>query len=265
MPTNPMFYRSVSILNRDTHRALRLARDGQDFAYAARSHVIPAVVDEFTLGSRYLPILFVPGAPTPAPVFLVGLKPGENLFVGKDGEWRGGHVPTYLRRYPFMLGEAADGAKLACVDDRSPNFGRVEGAALFNEDGSESSFLQDKIRLINEYSIWAKRTDAFVKSLQDLQLLQAVSIDVRAPDGGSHGLHGLNIVSEARLDELTAEEFQRLRAEGFLPAIYAHLLSLKSIDALKEVAFGAAGAPKASANPAAAPTQAEVAHESVSQ
>jgi hypothetical protein len=264
MPTNPMFYRSVSILNRDTHRALRLARDGQDFAYAARTHVIPAVVDEITLGARYLPILFVPGAPTPAPVFLVGLKPGENLFVGQGGEWRGGHVPTYLRRYPFMLGEAAEGAKLACVDDRFPNFGRAEGVALFNEDGTESQFLQDKIRLINEYSLWAKRTDAFVKALQDLQLLQAVSIDVRARDGASHGLHGLNIISEARLDELTVDEFQRLRAEGFLPAIYAHLLSLKSIDALKDVAFGTEGASKASATPIAAASQNETMHESVS-
>ena len=258
MPANPMLYRSVSILNRDTHRALRLARDGRDFAYAARTHVVPAVVDEFTLGARFLPILFVPGAPSPAPVFLVGLKPGENLFVGEGGEWRGGHVPTYLRRYPFMLGEAADGAKLACIDDRFANFGRADGDALFNDDGSESSFLQNKIRFINEYMVWAKRTEEFVKTLQDLQLLQAVTIDVRAPDGASHALHGLNIVSEARLDELTVEEFQRLRADGFLSAIYAHLLSLKSIDALKDVAFGAGGAA------IAAPAQAEAMQESFS-
>jgi hypothetical protein len=240
---NPMFYNTVVALNRDVHREFRIDDSAHPYAFASASHVIPAVVDEFAAAARHVPILFVPGTPAPSAVFLVGVRPGHNDLVDPEGNWRAGYVPAFLRRYPFMLGETPQGGALACIDDRYVAFNKASGQPLFREDGSDSPFLQQKIQLINDYFAAAKRTDVFMRSLQDLQLLRTVTIEARAPEGVSSAMHGLLVVNEARLNELPADDFMDLRRQGFLAAIYAHLLSLKSIDSLRDAAFGAASDP----------------------
>jgi hypothetical protein len=232
-----MFYQSVVPLNRETHRKLKLNQGDRAYLFAGGTHVIPAVVDEFAAAARHLPILFVPGSPLPSPVFLVGLTPGENAFVDRDGNWREGYVPAFVRRYPFMLGETADGGALACIDEKFSAFNMKSGEALFGEDGSDSPFLQAKVRLINDYFAAAKRTDAFAHALHDLQLLHAVTIETKAPQGASAALHGLLVVNEVRLNELPADDFMKLREQGFLAMIYGHLVSLKSMDALRQAAL----------------------------
>jgi hypothetical protein len=42
-------------------------------------------------------------------------------------------------------------------------------------------------------------------------------------------------VDPGRLDELSDEDFLRLRREGLLPAIYAHISSLSCIDAIRKL------------------------------
>jgi hypothetical protein len=236
-----MFYRSVVALNRDKHRELKLEQGDRPYLFASKTHMIPAVIDEFASASRHLPILFVPGTPAPSPVFLVGLSPGRNVFVDMQGNWReGSYIPAFLRRYPFMLGETPEGGSLACIDEQHPSFNTRRGEALFREDGSDTPFLQQKIRLINDYYAAAKRTDLFARSLQDLQLLHSVTIESKTPEGPSSAMHGLLVVSESRLNEMPTEDFMKLRQQGFLAMIYAHLLSLKSTDSLRQTTFAPA-------------------------
>jgi hypothetical protein len=248
MATQPMLYRSIVALNRDAHRNLKFDQADQPYAFASKTHLIPAVVDEFARAQRHLPILFVPGSPQPAPVFLVGFRPGHNAFVDARGRWRGDYIPAFARRYPFMLGETPEGGSLACIDDTCSSLNKTRGDPLFAEDGSESAFLQQKIRLITDYFAAAKRTDLFTRALNDLKLLQPVTIEATAPEGASTALHGLSVIGEARLNELPAEDIAGLRSQGFLAPIYAHLFSLDSMDALREAAFGT--------TPASAPTEA---------
>ena len=81
MVENPLFYQNIVPLDRARHRDLRLVRDNKPVAFAMTSHIIPAVVDEFVAAARFLPILFIPAAPHPSPVFLVGTRTGQNLLV----------------------------------------------------------------------------------------------------------------------------------------------------------------------------------------
>jgi hypothetical protein len=235
-----MFYRSIVALNRDMHRDLRFDEDNRPYAFAREAHLIPAVIDEFPRAQRHFPILFVPGSPNPAPVFLVGLKPGRNAYVDSEGRWRGDYVPAFVRRYPFMLGETPEGGSLACIDDTCSSLSKTRGDRLFAEDGSESPFLQQKISLVTDYFSAAKRTDLFAAVLNDLKLLQPVTIEAKGPEGGSTALHGLSVVGAAQLNELRPEELARLKDQNFLAGIYAHLFSLDCMDALREVSFGTA-------------------------
>src|ERR1700749_3471534 len=110
MVENPLFYQNIVPLDRARHRDLRLVRDNKPVAFAATSHIIPAVVDEFVAAARFLPILFIPAAPHPSPVFLVGTRTGQNLLVDNEGKWIDPYVPAFVRRYPFMLGTSDTGS-----------------------------------------------------------------------------------------------------------------------------------------------------------
>ncbi len=236
MAAGPMFYDAVVALNRDTHRNLRLDQAEAPYLFAANAHVIPALVDEFATASRTSPIIFAPGSPAPSPVFLVGLRPGQNAHVDASGKWVGRYIPAFVRRYPFILGETGQNGSVACIDERFPGFKKSSGERLFHDDGSDTPFLQQKIRLINDYFIAAKRTGAFVQALQDLQLLQPVTIETNVPGGPSAALHGLFVINEAKFNALAAEDLLKLRDKGFLGAVYAHLLSLNSMDELRAAA-----------------------------
>jgi hypothetical protein len=238
MVENPLFYRSIVALNRDLHRDLRLQHGQEHFAFAKNTHMMPAVIDEFGVASRYLPIVFLPGAQQPTSVFLVGLRPSENILVDDDGRWTDGYVPAFARRYPFMLGEVAQGTPVACIDEAFEGFSKSEGDRLFAEDGSDTPFLRDRLRLINDYFAAAKRTDVLLRTLDELQLLRPVTIESKLQPGSSAILHGFLTVDEARLNALSDADFLRLRADGLLPAIYAHILSLQSVDRLRRLAPG---------------------------
>ncbi|RVU11474.1 SapC family protein [Methylobacterium oryzihabitans] len=232
----PLFYRAAVPLDREVHRDLHLARP-QRFGFARISHLVPAVVDEFEPACRHLPILFVAESHGPTPVFLTGLVPGRCALVDEAGAWSGRYLPAYLRRYPFILGETGEAPPLVCLDDTSEAVRREADAAdppgyapLFQGDGRDTPLLQERMRLMIEYAEAARRTAAFGRTLQDLGLLRAVTVQGRDPaTGESHALHGVLGVDEAALAALPGDGLLRLHREGGLAAVHAHLVSLQAV------------------------------------
>lgn len=228
----PLFYRSVVPLNRDGHRTLRLAEPAR-FGFARDAHLIPAVIDEFAAACRHLPILFLPEGPVPTPVFITGFRPGRSMLVDANGAWTGRYLPAYLRRYPFILGEVADADPLVCLDEAAEGLdgsGGEAGVPLFGPEGGDTPLLTERITLTRDYADAAQRTAAFGQILQDLALLRPVTIQGRDPEtGDTHTLHGAQGVDEAALADLPDADLLRLRREGWLSPLYAHLVSLQAI------------------------------------
>jgi hypothetical protein len=229
MADNPLFYRTVVPLDRERHGKTGLTVPERPFGLAEGSHFIPAVVDEFAAACRELPIVFLAGSPHPTAVFLVGLRPGRNLFVKPDGSWDGTYVPAYLRRYPFIRGDIEGADPVVCIDESFEGFEDGKGESLF-ADGGESPFLAERIQFLNGYFEAAKRTEALGQLVQELSLLKGISIDVKAEDGSSTVLHGIFAIDEAKLATLSDEDYLRLRSAGAIAPIYAHLLSLGAIE-----------------------------------
>lgn len=232
MADNPLFYRAITPLNRETHRDLGLRTLAEPYGFARSSHMIPALVEEFGAAARHLPIVFLPGTAGPSPVFLVGLKPGRNDFVGSDGQWTAGYVPAFLRRYPFMFGEVQGRDPVVCIDDSYEGLSREEGDKLFSQDGGETTLLKDKIRFVNDYFNAAKRSELLGKRIQEHDLLRSISLEAKSPDGGSTSMHGLFAIDEAKFANLPDQAFLQLRKDGLIGPIYAHLLSLSAVDKL---------------------------------
>lgn len=230
-----IFYGNIIPLDRDNHRNFALDIDDDRFGFSAGSHLVPAVFDEFVAAAPSLPIVFLPGVSAPVPVFLVGLRAGKNALVSAEGRWLGNYIPAYVRRYPLMFGEIEGRAPITCIDsDYTLPKGKA-GERIFTDEGEERPVLVERIRLMNEFFLAAKRGESLVKTLVDLDLLRAVTIDAKFESGESLALHGMLTVDPGRLDEISDDEFLRLRKEGLLPAIYAHISSLSCIDAIRKL------------------------------
>ena len=232
MPDHPLFYRSVVPLNRETHAALRMKSGRDAFGFARGSQLVPAVLDEFAAACRELPILFIASGGAPSPVFLVGVRPDENLMVDENGAWIGSYVPAFLRRHPFIKGDVEGGESIVCLDETADALmGDHDGEPLF-VNGGETPLLRERIDLLNGYADAAQRTGAFGRLLVELSLLKSVTVDFKKPDGGSNAVHGLLAVDEEKLGTLPDDDYLQLRKENLLGPIYAHLLSLGAIDVL---------------------------------
>jgi hypothetical protein len=230
MVETPLFYKKIVPLNREAHKGLHVDASAGRFGFARHAHMIPAVTDEFGAGSRALPIVFVPGPNQASPVFLLGLRPGENIFVADDGRWTAPYIPAYVRRYPFIIGEVSNGEPMVCIDEAAEGLRAGSGEALFQESGDDTPALANTIKFINDYLLAAKRTEAFVADLQTLGLFRSITIDLRSPHGQTKTLHGVMSVDVEKLQTLEDDKFLQLRSSGYLPLIYAHLNSLGVIE-----------------------------------
>ncbi|MAM63009.1 SapC family protein [Maritimibacter sp. UBA3975] len=224
----PMFYKNVEALSTVNHKRFQISAAAEPFAFAREAQVIPAVFDEFTAAAHDLPIVFVPTGTGFTPVFLCGLKSGENVFVDAEGKWTPGYMPAYLRRYPFILGEQEGADPIVCVDSGYAGFAESDsGTPLFDEAGEKTEFMDRVVRLVTEYAASAKRTEGALEVLKDLDLFSQISIEARDASGEvSASLHGFAVVDEEKLRALPDADYLKLREAGVLPAIYAHLLSV---------------------------------------
>ena len=232
MAENPLFYQTIVPLNRESHKALGLDPNRPPYGFAKGAHMIPALVEEFGAASRHLPIVFLPGATGPSPVFLVGLKSGRNDFVDEDGRWTAGYIPAFLRRYPFMFGEVKGRDPVVCIDESYAGLSAEGAEKLFDDEGSETPFLRDKVTFVNNYFEAARRSEILGKRIQEHDLLRAISLEAKVPGGESTTVHGLLAIDEPKLAALPDATFLQLRKDGLIGPIYAHLLSLSAVDKL---------------------------------
>lgn len=228
----PLFYSSILVLESNTHRKMRIAAPEHAYAFAGGSHLVPALMGEFVLGCRDMPILFLDEAGAVSPLFMVGMHGGQNDFIDATGRWTGLHAPAYLRRYPFIGGEVSQERHVICVDGGFAGLQEQEGQLLFSEAGEPSEMLQQAVSFVGEYAQAAAATAVFTAALKALDLFQTVSIDIRSPSGERSSFSGFSAVSEERLSALSDEAFADLRSKGYLAAIYAHLISLANFGSL---------------------------------
>ena len=213
-------------LNKEQHAATKI-NNNNAFSHINDEHLLPVVVHEFVVAGAEFPIVFVKSNDTFQPVAMLGLAVKQNLFL-QDNKWQALYVPRAVRNYPLMLvQEKQDGERLlVALDESSERVGQTEGNALFNADGAESEFLTHRKQQMAEYLELGQITRNFVAKLQELELIkeQVLTLNV---NGEERRINGIHLLDEKKLNELSDEVFVELRKNGFLTAIYAHLMSLQ--------------------------------------
>lgn len=235
---NPLFYNQVVPLNSEEHRDLLLKPAARPFGFAQEANLVPALIEEFGAALGQMPVAFLPGAKHPAAVFVTGVAPGANLFVSAEGQWTGGYLPAYLRRYPFIMGNMPDANPVLCFDAAFEGFNAEDGVRLFAASGEIEEPVRQALGLAENYRVSAQTTEAFCAKLHELELFRTVALDTKLDNGQSTSVHGLMIVDEEALNALPSETLVELAKLGFLKPIYAHLFSLSGLGQLAERARG---------------------------
>lgn len=214
-------------LNKDQHAQTKI-NNTNAFAHISKEHMLPVVVHEFVVAGAEFPVVFIKNQEMLQPVALLGLNAKQNLFL-KDEQWQALYVPRAVRNYPLVLVKDtnAEGERLmVALDEASTRVSQTEGDALFNEDGSESEFLAFRKQQMAEYLDMGVVTRNFIEKLQSLDLIkeQVLTLTIK---GEERRITGIYLVDEAKLAELSDEQFLELRKNGYLTAIYAQLMSLQ--------------------------------------
>jgi hypothetical protein len=227
----PLFYNQLEPLSSVTHANYK-SRPADRAPFLAQAHAIPLTIDEFAAAQRYYPVVFSVGD-NPVPLALMGLHEGVNVFLDDDGKLIGEtYIPAYVRRYPFMLARLQpDSEELSlCFDSSSDLLGEFDdGTALFT-DGKPSEATAAVVKFCEEFEISAQRTNAFIKELQEAELLIDGEVAIQPSDSDKPFIYrGFQMVDEAKFRELRGDALRKMNQNGMLPLIMAHLFSLPMI------------------------------------
>jgi len=227
----------IAPLNKEKHANTKIDVE-QAFTHIKEEHLVPVSAHEFIRLGAELPIVFIKNERSGLyeAIAMLGLKTGENLMLDPAGnKWAGFYVPRAFRSYPLTLvPNPNDKDNLyICLVESSPMVNTEQGYALFNDDGSQTEFLQKRSEQMADFVRQMEMTKEFSRTLAELELLvpQSLTMDI---DGKKQELTGFYVVDEAKLNELDADKFADLRNKGMLPPIYAHLMSLQQVQRLGE-------------------------------
>ena len=229
MQINPPFgYKEIVPLYKNNKVTLPAPGAVPDFC--AQLNAIPISYTEFTVACRDYPLVFTSGdeGKTYAPVAVLGLTNGENLFLA-GGAWeRGSYVPAYVRRYPFCMArvnldqvEQAD--RLICVEK---DFLNDKGEAMFDAEGKPMPKWQPIEKLLQEYEADLERSREMSAILSDYALLEPFAMQAQTNAGAAMNLTGMYRVAEKKMEFLNASQSKNLIKKGVMGRIYAHLISL---------------------------------------
>ncbi len=134
-------------------------------------------------------------------------------------------MPSYVRRYPFILMDDPDQKQFVlCIDEDSDMFGAEGEFGLF-ENEEPTAFTKGAMEFCAALRQQGDMTDEFVKALQEHELLTTNDAQIAMPDGARLQLGGFMIVDPKKFDALPDNVYLAWRRKGWVGLVYAHLLS----------------------------------------
>jgi hypothetical protein len=222
----------VAVDNKN-HLTTRVNPDKAEL-HGAELHLVPVVLSEFTALAMQYPIVLSKKEDSGEFVFatMLGFKPGENLFW-QDGQWQGLYLPLQIRRQPFFIDKKAQSDQyIVCMDIDSPTICTQDGLALFDENGQDSEYFAQAKSCLSELISGESHNQLLLDKLLELDLLQAMSLEITFANQSSERLSGLYTIDEQKLANLTDQQLLSLYHAGLLPAIYTFISSQGQIHAL---------------------------------
>ena len=234
-PAMPQFFSRVVGVNPGLHGHLRLDRSvGYGFSKGAQS--VPIGLGEFEVVAQHYPIVFASG-PNPAPVALLGLGEGDNLFLNPDGSWRrDAYVPAYVRAFPFIFVEDANSKTVYVGMEADAACLREDNGQPMFEDGQPTPVLTESINFCSAFRDNLNAANAFARALDTAGLLEEEEAAINFTAGGGTRIRGFKIFKPEKLDQVSDDTFLDWRRRGWLGPLYSHIFSAARWGRLIELA-----------------------------
>jgi hypothetical protein len=150
---------------------------------------------------------------------MFGFRPEEPPLTADDG-----FQPLDIERQGFFV----SGEHIA-IDIEHPRISETDGEPLFDQDGQPGDYLRAIQRMLGQLTMGVEQTDAFIRSLLDLGLIEPIDISLRFDDGDTLRLQGLYTVSRDSLHDLGDSDALKLFRDGYLQLAYTMIASLQQI------------------------------------
>ncbi|MFG6490277.1 SapC family protein [Roseateles sp. BYS78W] len=237
--SNPPMYGDLQPLDREVHKNLKLDTAQPVVSRVADQNSVFLAAVEFADACKEFPVVFVRagepdanGKQPVAPLAVLGLKPGSNLFVDGD-KWTANYVPAYVRRFPFAMARLDGNANnlAVCFDSKWSAFNETTGEALF-KDGQPTEFLLSARTFLENFEQEAERTRLICALLSDLELLQDMRFEATLPNGEKLDVEGFLALDEKKYAELPDDKVLELHRNGLIALIEMHRLSMGNMNRL---------------------------------
>lgn len=226
----PFGYKEIVPFNRA--QKVRLLRPGEVPAFARGLNAIPVSYSEFGMVAREYPIVFTGTGDGKAfaPVAVLGMTPGENLYDA-GGSWAPKvYVPAYVRRFPFCMttvtiDQVVQQNRLVCVE--KSHVDDKDGESMFDDKGQPGEKWKAIESLLTEYEVDLERSREMCGILADYGLLEPFTMQAKFNNGGEPlAMTGMHRVAESKIEHLNSAQLKNLVKKGILARVYAHLLSM---------------------------------------
>ena len=228
------------------------------YAFASGDVVALLVAAELPKACMSFPVGFLESEQDGfVPVGVLGIDPGSNLFVTRDGRWLAGYIPAIYRSYPFSLGKTAQQEQLLCVDEDSglvepvskdgkADDSNTELEAFFNDQDQPTTAVSAILDFLVKTEKNRQATRLAVKALTDASLIVPWEITIKSAGGSDKKIEGLYRIDEARFNALPSQSFDELRRLGAIAISFCQMLSMQHINLLAQLmqAHKKANAPK---------------------
>ncbi|OYY89425.1 MAG: peptide ABC transporter permease [Sphingomonas sp. 28-66-16] len=197
---------------------------------------IPVLPTEFEAVQRDYPIVFRRDADgTFEAVALLGLDPGENLFLEGD-RWTARHIPGLLARGPFSVGlhDRGDGERepMVHVDLDDPRVSRRHGEPLFKPHGGATQLLDRLTDILLGIHIGHAAQAPMFAAFAEAGLIESVRLEIQLDETVRYDLVDFFTIGVAALGRLDGPALERLNGAGFLALAFHVAASLGNIERL---------------------------------
>ena len=207
-----------------------------NYKFAEEYATATLALGEISQGMRSFPIGFVKNENYFTLVAILGLQPGENLFINKKGEWIPGYRPAVLRSYPFSLIPGANDQVLLAFDEDSLSYSNVAPTNLFYDENGE---IVDEVSRI--LSFLGEVHTSYSKTLQICEIINNYDLfekwDISITRGNKVvQVDGIYKIDENKLYALDGDALKNLQNVSGLGMIYGHIFSGSHISLLEKLA-----------------------------
>mgnify|MGYP003663870421 CR=1 FL=1 len=215
------------VVSKTRHHAQKWKRY-TNYLFAGSDPVAEIAFEEVDRAALRYPLAFIKTDSGFRLAVVLGLEPGQNLYVDRQGIWSVDYVPAVYRAYPFALMTDGSEQHVVCIDVDSGLADASAGEDYFDENGEPSASLDQIIQFLVATENGLQKTRKICDSLDKLGLIEPwpLSIKFESDERTISDLYRINVT---RLNELEPAVLAELRNSGVLKLVYAQSISIQNM------------------------------------